>query len=344
MVSETSKLISGTPKSRTQQAPEIGTGDGRKVGNVVLDQQFLKKVEAVKRSARELKKSEVEKNTLEIDYDVPVESEKSTRGLGTKVGVGVAVVVFGLVFALGDFVPSVRTGPTGDSAIESKLTDEEKASLKERLRQYEATLSNSPGDPTAVEGKAVTLAELGEYGKASSLLEQLTKARPNDIEVYRLLGEVKFEQKDFEGSASAYKSALSISDGNNFEVLRGLTNSLLAAKKPSEAVQVLLKSREQLNDSSRTEPIELDQSKQKVDPIQVELLLGKSYSDWGHVGDAVAVYDQLISKFPEDFRGYLAKGIILKANGKTGDAERMFIQAKFFAPDKAKALVDRYSR
>ncbi|KAK2437262.1 Tetratricopeptide repeat (TPR) superfamily protein [Trifolium repens] len=39
----------------------------------------------------------------------------------------------------------------------------------------------------------------------------------------------------------------------------------------------------------------------------VELLLGKAYSDFGHVGDAIAVYDQLISTHTDDFRGYLAK-------------------------------------
>lgn len=38
------------------------------------------------------------------------------------------------------------------------------------------------------------------------------------------------------------------------------------------------------------------------------------------------------------------QGIIMKENGSIGDAERMFIQARFFAPDKAKALVDKYSR
>lgn len=40
---------------------------------------------------------------------------------------------------------------------------------------------------------------------------------------------------------------------------------------------------------------------------QVELLLGKAYSDWGHISDAVSVYDRLISSHPNDFRGYLAK-------------------------------------
>ena len=41
--------------------------------------------------------------------------------------------------------------------------------------------------------------------------------------------------------------------------------------------------------------------------FQVELLLGKAYSDWGRISDAVSVYDRLISSHPDDFRGYLAK-------------------------------------
>lgn len=41
--------------------------------------------------------------------------------------------------------------------------------------------------------------------------------------------------------------------------------------------------------------------------FQVDLLLGKAYSEWGRVSDAVSVYNQLISTYPDDFRGYLAK-------------------------------------
>ena len=38
------------------------------------------------------------------------------------------------------------------------------------------------------------------------------------------------------------------------------------------------------------------------------MLLGKAYSTWeGHTGDAIAVYDNIIASFPNDFRGYLAK-------------------------------------
>ncbi|KAJ6828676.1 uncharacterized protein M6B38_356355 [Iris pallida] len=333
VASKPSNFVSGVPKQRTKKAPLLEVDVDSKSRSDVMDRQFLEKIEAVRRSVREQKKYE-KKVYQAIDYDAPVESEQTSTGLGMKVGVGIAVVVFGLVFALGDFLPSGSVGPNDDtSIIERKLTEKEKATLEGTLRQYEATLSNSPEDPTALEGAAVTLVELGEYKRAASLLEKLTKENPNDIEAYRLLGEVKYELKDFEGSASAFRSSLSASDSIDFEVLRGLTNSLLAAKRPSEAVQLLLSSRELLNGGkpdgssvSMDTKGKLDQKVQEIDPIQVELLLGKAYSDWGHVSDAVAVYDQLISKYPNDFRGYLAKGIILKENGKIGDAERMFIQ------------------
>ncbi|XP_038985920.1 uncharacterized protein LOC103705755 isoform X3 [Phoenix dactylifera] len=310
--SESSKSFSGKPKSRIQRAPQLTSGMDLKSSDAVFDRQFLEKVETVRRSALEQKKAEEDKLNQAIDYDAPIESEQNTIGLGTKLGVGAAVLVFGLVFAFGDFLPYGSVGPSEDApVVEKKLTEKQKATLETKLQEYEAMLGKSPEDPTALEGATVTLVELGKYERASSLLDKLTKERPNNADAYRLLGEVKYELKDYEGSASAYRSSLSqASNGIDFEVLRGLTNSLLAAKRPNE----------------------------------VDLLLGKAYSDWGHISDAVAVYDQLISEHPNDFRGYLAKGIILKENGKVGDAERMFIQARFFAPDNAKALVDQYSR
>ncbi|CAN6180221.1 unnamed protein product [Urochloa humidicola] len=347
---EPSKVISGNSKNMDQWVPELRTGSGNRSGKQVMDKQFLEKVEAVRRSALEKKKAEENKDYQAIDYDAPIESDKSTIGFGTRVGIGVAVVVFGLVFAFGDFLP--YGSPSKESAVvKQKLSEEEEAKFKSELQGFETTLSKSPNDPTALEGAAVSLVELGEYEKASMFLEKLVKVIPDKAEAYRLLGEVKFELKDYEGSSSSYKSALSSSDNVDFEVLRGLTNALLAAKKPDQAVDVILSCRQKLNEKSQTRLADLEaandnggQKPQDIDPIQVDLLLGKAYSDWGHISDAVTVYDKLISEHPEDFRGYLAKGIILKENGKAGEAERMFIQAKFFAPEAAKALVDRYAQ
>ncbi|KAK7857285.1 hypothetical protein CFP56_018577 [Quercus suber] len=286
------------------QAPGLSSRFDGKSRNNSLDLQFEERLEAVRRSALEKKKEDDEKDFGAIDYDAPVETEKKTIGLGTQIGVGVAVLVFGLVFALGDFLPSGSVSPTEDGAVvNNKLSEEEKATLQ---------------------GAAVTLTELGEYTRAVSVLQDLTKVKPSDPDVYRLLGEVKYELKDYDGSVAAFKISDMVSKEINFEVLRGLTNSLLAAKKPDEAVQFLLGSRERLNSQNSNSKVE-ETNLQQVDPVQVELLLGKAYSDWGHISDAVSVYDRLISSHPDDFRGYLAK-------------------ARFFAPEKAKALVDRYSR
>ncbi|XP_058728757.1 uncharacterized protein LOC131601054 [Vicia villosa] len=331
----------GSKESSTKQsqAPRLTSKT-----NISSEIDFEERLKAVRRSALEKKKAEEKREFGAIDYEAPISSDNKTIGFGTKVGIGVAVAVFGLVFALGDFLPS--GSPNEDSAVvNDKLSEKDKAALQSRLKEFEATLSNSPRDPTALEGAAVTLAELGEYSKAASLLDDLTKEKPNDADAFRLLGEVKYELKDFDGSVAAYKSSAKVSEDIKFDVLRGLTNSLLAAKKPDEAVQLLLDCRDRLSSEDLSNKADSSPTdSQKLDPIQVELLLGKAYSDWGHVGDAIAVYDQLISTHPEDFRGYLAKGIILKENKNIGDAERMFIQARFFASDKAKALVDRYSR
>ncbi|KAK1294494.1 hypothetical protein QJS10_CPA16g00594 [Acorus calamus] len=327
-------------KMNNRQVPELVSGTRGKVGDVVLDRKFMQKLEEVKRSTLEQKKVEEEKLRRPIEYDSPIDSEQPTIGFGTKVGVGIAVVVFGLVFALGDFLPS-GSDISGEkvSSTENTLTKEEKATLESKLQKYQATLSTSPKDVTALEGAAMTLTDLGEYKQAQVLLEWLIKERPKDSNAYRLLAEVKYELSDYEGSAVSYKNSLSASGNIDFESLRGLTNALLAAKKPNEAVQFLQSYRANLDIPSSDGP-----DVNGIDPIQVELLLGKAYSDWGRVSDAVSVYDRLISVYPDDFRGYLAKGIILKENGKVGAAERMFIQAKFFAPEKAKSLVDRYSR
>ncbi|XP_017645367.1 uncharacterized protein LOC108486066 isoform X1 [Gossypium arboreum] len=331
-------------------APGLSVQFDGKSNSHSLDIDFEERLEAIRRAALEQKKVEEQKEYGPIDYDAPVESEKKTIGLGTKIGVGIAVAVFGLVFTLGDFLPGSVNPPEEAAVIDKKLSREQKAILETRLAQFEATLSTSPKDETALEGAAVTLTGLGDYARATSLLQELAKVKTSDPEVFRLLGEVKYELKDYDGSAAAYKLSAAVSKDVDFEVLRGYTNALLAAKRPAEAVQFLLSSRECLNMERSTRPDPMAESSkmeteaQNLDPIQVDLLLGKAYSDWGHVSDAVAIYDQLISSNPNDFRGYLAKGIILKENGNVGDAERMFIQARFFAPEKAKALVDRYSR
>lgn len=40
-------------------------------------------------------------------------------------------------------------------------------------------------------------------------------------------------------------------------------------------------------------------------------------------------------------RGYLARGVLFRGEGRQGDAERMFLQARYIAPKESRALVDK---
>ncbi|KAG7026193.1 hypothetical protein SDJN02_12692 [Cucurbita argyrosperma subsp. argyrosperma] len=280
-VSQPRKPIPKQSSTVPTQAPAVTSRYDENSYNTSLDPSFEKRLEAVKRSALEKKKADNKKEFGAIDYDAPVEPEEKTIGLGTKIGIGVAVLVFGLVFALGDFLPSGSISPVEDSVVvDNKLSKEEESNLQNMLKEYEVTLRSNPKDPTAMEGAAVTSAELGKYAEAASLLEDLMKVKSDDSDIFRLLGEVKYKLKHYDGSIAAYKSATRISEDVNFEVLRGLTNALLAAGKPDEAVQFLLDSRERLKSVPLGSMAESEEMKTKlpIDPVQVLLnAMGKIY-------------------------------------------------------------------
>lgn len=66
------------------------------------------------------------------------------------------------------------------------------------------------------------------------------------------------------------------------------------------------------------------------------------YSQWErHDADAMAVYDGIVQKDPLEFRGYLAKGVLLRKEGRKGDAQRAFLQARYNAPPEALNLIEK---
>eukprot|EP01018_Ginkgo_biloba_P038758 Gb_28555 [translate_table: standard] len=118
---------------------------------------------------------------------------------------------------------------------------------------FEETLKSAPDELEALEGAVVTHTELGEYSEAAALLEKITQKKPKDLEAFRLLGEVRYSLKDFEGSVVAYWNAIMKSNTDSLEILRGLTNALLAADGPNEVVQELLSAWEKLRTGKETQ-------------------------------------------------------------------------------------------
>jgi len=218
-------------------------------------------------------------------------------------------------------------------AAAPSLSPAELKKRQEDAARFEAALSEKPDDAEALEGLAVTYAEMGEYSKAIPKLRALAATRPDDADVLRLLGETELASDSPKDAAEAYKQADAKSSTAQFDILKGLTSSLVASKQPAQAVEELSAARDALARGER----EADYQQ-----IEVDLLTGKVYTQWsGHNSDALKVYDTVIKEHPEDFRGFLAKGALLKKAGQKGDAERMFIQAKYLAPESALEIVRR---
>lgn len=330
-------------------APNFLVGSNAQQSSEETSNSFEERLQAIRRSAQLKKKLDEEKIYGPIDYDAPTSKSTTKEGvsLPVKVGIGIVVVVFGIAFAFGDLLPSGQfdAQKTNTSNLE-EMSSEDIARLKEQLQGFEAILKIHPEDLAAIEGAAVTYAELGELSKSETELQKLLEKRHEDFEALRLLGEVQTALAKFEQSAATYRKALKVHPEASITLLRGLVKALILEGRPNEAVQEIIAIRDKLKANTQDISHKEDNNGKadEVDPVQIELLLGKAYSDWDHVRDAVAVYESIITNYPEDFRGYLAKAILLKEQGQKGEAERMFIQARYLAPENMKALVDHYSR
>ena len=226
--------------------------------------------------------------------------------------------------------------------------------IKGRIGQLENAREANPSDMAALEEEAVSYAQLLEYEKAADLLDKLVAARPKDAEAWRLLGETTLLSQQSQRAVAAYEKAAALSS-DDIQVLTGLADAYIANAQPAKAIEFLsglkysrkaaatpdsvtsgLSARTSSDDTASAA------SPSTVDSAALDLLTAKVYGSWrGHDNDALAVYDGLIKASPEDFRGYLAKGLFLKEHGRKADAERMFIQARFYAPASRQAFIKR---
>jgi tetratricopeptide (TPR) repeat protein len=262
-----------------------------------------------------------------------------------------------------------------------QLSVDERKELQEQRAGFQQTLSSAPGDLPALEGAAVSAARLGDYKDAEALLTQLVVGRPDDVDAWRLLGETRTALRDTKGAVQAGQRAFELQP-ETLSLARTYAYNLVDDGQPEAAIAAV---RAMTGAGGQG-------GQESLSDIEGQLLLAKVYLKWpGHNAQAAAIYDQLTTKYPDDFRcvpwpvqpacdvlflfwehmlqnglqhrrsnqectysggcdrhvsdcrGFLAKGILLHAQGRQADSDRAFLKAKYLAPAAVRGVVDDVS-
>lgn len=282
----------------------------------------------------------------------------SAASKGLAFGLAIIFVVATGLYSLSDlasgaFNSSVAQAP---AAQEQALSATEREQLLGQVASFEGRLAADSGDAEAQEGLAVAFVELGKLDRAEAALDKLTALRPDDPEVLRLLGEVRLGLGKAAEAAQAYESAADASVLDDIDVLQGLTDARIAEGKPGEAVRRLRVAKEtsatrrasaaaSAAAAGLAEGVDGTVLLTGADATQIDLLLGKAYAAWDKPGDALVLFEGIIKSNSKDWRGYLAKGGLLRDLGKSSEAEKAFFLAKAAARagggPEAEAVVDR---
>lgn len=216
---------------------------------------------------------------------------------------------------------------TKRSSSESSLAPEQRKDLEAELGSMESRLQDNAGDLEALESSAVIQAQLGNYKKSSELLEKLADSKPDDQDVLRLLGETYSAQGNVGKATETFRKAFAVSGSKNLEILTLLTDSLMQAGKQKDSIAEV--------ESLRRSNVN------GVSDVELGMLQAKLLAQWrGHTPDALVLYEDLCNSYPDDFRPFLGRGLLLKSEGRMADAQRMFVQARYLSPPSSKATVE----
>jgi len=243
----------------------------------------------------------------------------------------VAFIGISIIPLLGNISNDTQTSAEVTPTPTSTISAEDRSELEAQAKGYELVVQREPDNVTALRGLLEVRLQLGDIKGAIAPLEKLAKLNPEQTDYGVLLAQARQQSGDLEGAAQAYRNILTSQPGD-MNALQGLVSLLVQQNRPEAAIGLLqdtLKTATQVNEIQPG----------TVDIISVQLLLGQVYANEQRYNEALAIYDQSIETNEQDFRPLLAKALILKQQGRIGDAQPLFAQAVSLAPARYKDQV-----
>lgn len=219
------------------------------------------------------------------------------------------------------------------SAVPSPSPSGSPTDLEAQAKGYELVLQREPANQTALRGLVDTRIEQGKLDALLPPLQKLAELNPDQPNYRVLLAQTKQQLGDREAAAELYREILAQFPGN-INALKGLSDLLMAQDRPEAAIGLLQDTIKTADEANKVQP-------GSVDVASVQLLMGEIYARQQRFDEAFALYDQVSQTNQEDFRPILGKAILLRTQGKTDEAQKLFASAEALAPAQFKDQIKR---
>jgi tetratricopeptide (TPR) repeat protein len=195
-------------------------------------------------------------------------------------------------------VPLVKTDDVAELAFQyaERLTGIERARAVEAYRE---AIKLRPNFPEAYVGLARVLSDRGQYLEAESALKEARRSRPGLAEASAIEGRIFKDEGDHEKAIASYKRAISEGRGFQPEAYTGLGLLYLDKADIYAAEGDLDREEEAFDLAADNFDIAVKQLSGAPDAIIVYQLLGRAYEKRRKYKEAIAVYEEFLSIFPD---------------------------------------------
>jgi len=222
------------------------------------------------------------------------------------------------------FVPTDLTfNAIGSKQVQEKYRKEALEDIEKQKEELNKVLESTPNDPELLKQQAKNFLALDDYPSALPLMEKLVSLEDTEAnsmaiaEVWNLDGQPARALTVLKEYADKHINDASGPPSASF--LKALTDSLSKNNRQGVALAYV-------DAFVKKNPTD-------IDDVDAELLKARVYSGWKGKGkEAEKAFSDVVENHPEDFRGYLAKGVFMREIGRPDEASSMFKQAEALAP------------
>lgn len=239
----------------------------------------------------------------------------------------VTLVLMLLALISFSILPVVSSMVQAQQADQSSLVTTESTRLENEALGYQLVLEREPDNENALLGLLETRLRQGDLEAAIAPLKRLSQLNPQQPDYGILLAQSQQQLKNYDAALNTYQEIIAANPGD-MRILKGMVDLYMNQNRSQAAINLVQNTlneaiKEQSNESASNSIFNL---------TSLQLLLGEIYSQEERYDDAIVMYNQAIKGDENDFRPLLAKGILLREQGKENEAQTLFEAAILKAP------------